>query len=489
MSVKIGFVILAHQNIDHVRRLGRYLMTQGCSVHVHVDKNSRLENELRDEAFQATSQFRSEWGKFGLVEATIETTKQLLISDPDISHVFLISEQCLPIRPIDELKDYLFENRDFDFITSKRMDSDDWIGDGLTFERVSLYHPFSFRTHRRLFELSVRLQRLFKVKRSLPDRLQASAGDQWWCLRRSTLEKMFAHPSFEKLVDFMKTSWIPDEMFFHTIYDALPDCHAKPSLTLVEFDRLGKPYTFYDDHLELLKTAPGFVARKISPHAKNLYDYFLSENRFDAQSQNIRLRDLANMSVSHVTNMGLGHDIRSRSFRLSDRQFTVFVGFGAADKNFSDRLCSGFDVSHYSNFFERGLKSSQMQVAPGNITLGSKQFVHNPHALMANLLASDSHTDVTFCLEPGQHHGLWTTLLRSPTAKIIFLEENWRARAQGNPTSTRLKRLQAVYDKLLDSEAMKQLRAEFIKVGWSEFEEDPNLPFTVAGLKSATKHG
>ena len=62
---------------------------------------------------------------------------------PDVSHVYLTSGSCLPLRPAQDLVAYLDQFRDTDFIESVTTRDVSWIKGGLGLERFHLHFPFS----------------------------------------------------------------------------------------------------------------------------------------------------------------------------------------------------------------------------------------------------------------------------------------------------------------------------------------------------------
>lgn len=481
-KVKIGVVILAHKNHRRSLSLAEYLDAQGCAVHVHFDKTVGVPDIFHERRITTSSEFVSNWGGFGLVDASLHGARALIDHHDDLTHIALLSESCIPTSPISDLAAHLADRPETDFITCRSLIGDDWIGDGLSEERITLSHPYSFRTQRRLFDLNVAVQRMLKVHRKIPGGLTPFAGDQWWCLRVPTLKRIFQYPRFADVRDFMLKSWIPDELFFQTMVRALDGFETQPSLTFAEFDRLGKPYTFYDDHLEVMKTLPGFFARKVWHGADKIYDYFLGHQNTTKPDPEFRMRSLADPITRQVINMGTGTDVRNRFYRLTDRPFTVFVGFQAANSEFSETLVNGFDVSHYPRFFTRRHYGGQVRRGPGNITISPAHLVHNPHALLSNLLAADQHRHVTLCLDPGDHHGLWSTVLRTQKAHIVFLKDHWKARLDGETRPLRKARLKAVYDKLVEPGFQRMMRAKFTEIEWEEYQNDILIPIRSANL-------
>ena len=74
------------------------------------------------------------------------------------------------------------------------------------------------------------------------------------------------------VVNFFKTTWIPDETFFQTLVcHLIPDNQIRSrTLTFLVFSDYGMPATFYNDHYDFLIEQDYLFARKISPGAHEL---------------------------------------------------------------------------------------------------------------------------------------------------------------------------------------------------------------------------
>ena len=69
-----------------------------------------------------------------------------------------------------------------------------------------------------LFDTALKIQRKLKIKRTPPLKHTAYMGSQWWCLRRSTLEKVWSlYQNKPILKKFYRRTWVPDELFFQTM--------------------------------------------------------------------------------------------------------------------------------------------------------------------------------------------------------------------------------------------------------------------------------
>ena len=272
-----GFIILAHENLNRVAELARYLSLYGAVV-IHVDR--RVSHAGLDDLgarVDVISTRACDWGMISLVDATLDAARHLLARH-DVGHVCLLSGSCLPTRPLDQLVSFLDVNRDTDFIESIPVAEADWVQGGLSYERFSLWFPVNWQKRRRLFDALVWLQRKARVRRRIPDGLKPHLGLQWWCLTAGTLRAILGHPQLLAWRRYFAWNWIPDESFFQTLVHQVSTARidARP-LTLQRFDHRGRPFVFHDDHDDLLRTSPHFFARKIDPDAVELYTRYLSD--------------------------------------------------------------------------------------------------------------------------------------------------------------------------------------------------------------------
>ncbi len=199
--MKLGFIILAHQDLHRTGQLVRFLAKNGCPVSLHIDQNASLEevNNLKaslnniDNIVFAKRE-KCGWGRFSIVQATLNAAETLLENFPDITNVFLASGSCLPARPVKQLKAFLGRHEGIDFIESAPINDEKWVKEGLDQERFTLYFPLSWKKHRFAFDLLVDAQRFLKIKRTIPKQISPHMGSQWWCLTVKTLQKIITDP-------------------------------------------------------------------------------------------------------------------------------------------------------------------------------------------------------------------------------------------------------------------------------------------------------
>ncbi|MDD5277562.1 MAG: beta-1,6-N-acetylglucosaminyltransferase [Methylovulum sp.] len=279
--VKLGFILLAHNEPANLLRLISRLVVKDELVVVHWDKKNPLDVQaLAKETLAANIQERVlfarrvavDWGRWSVVEATLAGLEVLESSGEDFNYVVLLSGSDYLIKPINTLKGFLAQHDGKEYIECVDPDVDPWVVQGLVKERFLHHHWFSWRDQRTLFEWTLRTQKKLGLKRKVPDNLQPHFGSQWWVLTWQTLRQVLAMSRRKRIRRFFKTTWVPDELFFQTLVAAIvgKENITGSGLTFYHFTHEGRPLVFYNDHFEFLARQDHFFARKLSPHATEL---------------------------------------------------------------------------------------------------------------------------------------------------------------------------------------------------------------------------
>ncbi|WP_410219163.1 DUF5928 domain-containing protein [Paracoccus sp. (in: a-proteobacteria)] len=277
---RIAFILLTHKDPQGVIDQARRLTATGDFVSIHFDRRapSAMFQQIRDALGDhpgvtfAQRRLKCGWGEWSLVAATLEALRAAEAAFPQATHFYMLSGDCMPIKSAEFARSFL-DSEDCDYIESFDFFESDWIKTGLKEERLVYRHVFNERTQKWLFYSSFELQKRFGLTRAVPDDLQVMIGSQWWCLRRQTVEAIFAlirqRPEIPR---FFSTTWIPDETFFQTLVAHLvPRTQIRTrTLTFLIFTDYGMPVTFYNDHYDLLLRQDYLFARKISPEALEL---------------------------------------------------------------------------------------------------------------------------------------------------------------------------------------------------------------------------
>jgi hypothetical protein len=207
------------------------------------------------------------------VEGALSLVREVVASGEPYTHVQLLSGADLPTQSIAAFGDFLMRNDRFDFMETVDISESKWVVHGPEKERFEYHFPFNWRSQRKRFDLAFSIQRMLKIKRRIPRGIKPRLGSQWWTLRLSTCRTLLRfledHPEVTR---YFKGTLIPDECFFQSLIPHLVgmDQIVPRTLTLYKFTGYGKPFVFYDDHMEMLAEQPFFFARKVSPAARKL---------------------------------------------------------------------------------------------------------------------------------------------------------------------------------------------------------------------------
>jgi hypothetical protein len=441
--VTVGFVMMCHTALDRAAQVARYWAEAGAPVVIHVDKrvdalsNTKLKRSLSDlENVSFSKRFKCEWGTWSLVAAAQAGAEQMLERHAEVRHVFLASGSCLPLRPVQELNDYLAERPQTDFIESVTTADVGWTVGGLDAERFTLRFPFSWRRHRWLFDRYVELQRRMKFRRKVPDGLVPHLGSQWWCLSRRTLSAILQDPDRPGHDAYFAKVWIPDESYFQTLARLYATNIESRSLTLSKFDFQGKPHLFYDDHLQLLRRSDCFVARKIWPQADRLYANFLAQKTSSeerAEPAPARIDRLFSKAVERRTSGRPGLYMQSR-FPYRDHEngktsapYSVFQGFTDLFENFDGWLAKYVGARVHGHLFapERAEFAGGETLFSGCLSDSAKLRDYNSQAFLTNLIWNGRGERQCFMYSPRDSQACNWFMATDPNAQISVVTGAW----------------------------------------------------------------
>ncbi|MGY6703415.1 DUF5927 domain-containing protein [Roseinatronobacter sp.] len=403
-TAPLGVVMLCHTALHRAAQVARFWLAANCPVVIHVDRAvgaDQMEAFRKDlgthPLLRFSTRFRCEWGTWPIVAATQAAAEQMLAEFEQVEHVLLTSGACIPLRPAAEMTDWLAQRHDVDFIESVSIGHAPWIKGGLSEERFTLHFPLSWKRQKYAFDMLVDLQRRFGIRREVPRPLQPHMGSQWWCLSRKTLQGILTHPKRARYDRYFKRTWIPDESYFQTMVRIVSDRIESRSLTLVKFDRNGRPNLFYDDHLQLLRRSDCFVARKIWPDAHRLYDFFLSDHttrEAPIDPQPAKIDRYFELAAKQRTEGRAGLYMQSR-FPLENSvnsktaaPYSVFCGFQQLFENFDFWLGSVTNCRVHGHLFapEKAEFHGGATVYHGAISNSAALRDYNPRMFLANLI-------------------------------------------------------------------------------------------------------
>ncbi|MEE9427663.1 MAG: beta-1,6-N-acetylglucosaminyltransferase [Paracoccaceae bacterium] len=441
--MSVGIIMLVHEALNRAEQVARHWAKAGCPVVIHVDSRvsrkvfNAFSNNLGDVTnIEFCARHRCEWGTFSLVKATQTASEMLLENYKDIRHVYLTSGSCMPLRPVQELIDYLDERPKTDFIESVTTRDVPWTIDGFDSERFTLRFPFSWKRQRKLFDIFVKLQQVLRIKRSVPQSLTPHLGSQWWCLTRQTLSAILEDPKRSQQDRYFKQVWIPDESYFQTLARHYSTDIQSRSLTLSKFEFKGKPHVFYDDHLQLLRRSDCFVARKIWPSAEKLYANFLSPDLASmgaAEPSPGKIDKIFSKAVDRRTNGRSGLYMHSRfpkeGFEKGKTcaRYSVFEGFSEVFEGFEDWLTNAIGGRVHGHLFgpKRAEFSGGQDIFSGALSDDAALRDYNPKSFFTSLLWNTRGEHQCFQFGPSDNQEISWLIATDPNAQISVISGAW----------------------------------------------------------------
>lgn len=495
--MRVGFILLAHEHLERAAQVAGYWAQRGNPVAIHVDARAddqayaAMQAQLRPFSNIRYAERRPcDWGKFSIVAATQDAAQILLDTYSEVSHVFLASGSCLPLRPVEELEAYLEDRPGVDFIESVTTEEVIWTVGGLDLERFTLRFPFSWKKHRRLFDRYVSLQRRVGYSRAIPEGLEPHLGSQWWCLTRETLSGILNDPNRPLHDRYFRKVWIPDEAYFQTLVRNHSSNIESRSLTLSRFDFQGKPHVFYDDHLQLLQKSDCFVARKIWPRANRLYRRFLgNELKTLARIEpNPRKLDRVFAAANERRTQGRPGLKMAGRFPVRDMwalqktcaPYSVYQGFSDLFSNFENWLEKRTGTRVHGHLFDKCEVrfSGGADIYNGCLSNSAKLRDYNPEAFLSSLIWNTQGEHQSFQFGPADKQEISAYIASDPNARIFVVTGAWSVPLfHSNLDFHRVRRIAARYQ-ATEAEFVKQLklpdtRARFHVWTLAEFVENP----------------
>lgn len=497
--MSVGFILLCHDALDRAAQVAIHWASRGCPMVIHVDARvskvrfDRLQKAVADhDNIVFSSRVRCNWGTWSLVGATLKASEIMLDRFPEARHIYLASGTCLPLRSVSDLKSYLADRRDTSFIESVTTEDVPWTKGGLDSERFTLRFPFSWKTHRWLFDRYVQLQRRLKVRRRIPYGINPHMGSQWWCLTRRVLKAIVEDSRRGEFDRYFKRVWIPDESYFQSLVRLHPGRIESRSLTLSKFDFQGKPHIFYDDHLQLLRRSDCFVARKIWPQAETLYRTFLNDSdsvRNLAEPNPGKIDRIFSTAIERRTRGRPGLYMASR-FPRKDYEtgrtcarYSVFEGFGDLFEDFPAWLQRVTGARAHGHLFAPGRAqfADGQRVYSGALTDSAALRDYNPKAFLTNVIWNTRGDRQAFLFGPRDNQAISDFIAYDPNADIMVITGTWavplfRSDAPFNEIRREAARLQKI-----ESGHLKLLRNPHVKANvriWSmaDFVDAPHEP-------------
>lgn len=231
--MKIGYLIVAHNNPEHLYRLVSHLKSENSKIFIHIDDLVDIEifySINGDNIYFIDDRVKSRWGTFSQTLATINLIKSAL-GHSDIERLQLLSGLDYPIKPIKELESFL-DKSSHEFISINA----EITAESKLFYRLGSFHAIDSeltnpRTRKNYKHLESQINELissilnssvtgFQMDRvfNLMKNYKIYKGSNWFNISSKCaqycIDFINNNPVF---VDTFRFTECSDEMFFHTI--------------------------------------------------------------------------------------------------------------------------------------------------------------------------------------------------------------------------------------------------------------------------------
>lgn len=222
--MKIAYLILAHNNPQHLRRLVGAVTSPSSVCFIHIDKKSTISDFLpmaSENVVLSDKRLGVYWGDFSMVEATLVLIRKALADPRHFDRLVLLSGTDYPLRSVSTIENFFSRHASDEFINLVQMPAEA--------ERKPLYRlanfcpcvntPLPVRLLARIIRrLGMSYTWHYRTYQEYFGHLIPYAGDQWWALSRAACQHIEAFIEQQpKLVGFFKNTAFPDEMFFQII--------------------------------------------------------------------------------------------------------------------------------------------------------------------------------------------------------------------------------------------------------------------------------
>jgi hypothetical protein len=291
---RIAYLIFAHDNYEHLKRLINSLDSHNSHFYLHIDQKSELPINLN--SFKNLTIIKNRlkiyWAGYSLVQATLNLMEEAIQKDYD--YYIVISGADYPIRPNEFLYKRLEEGGEF--ISIRKGYSKD-----KPKRRISQYYYeyYNRRDHNNLKTILLsKLETLLAkfIKRSFPFG-DIYHGPDWYGLSKDCVSYILTftknNPDFVK---FYTSTLFPSESFFHTIIgNSKFKSDVRMYLTYTDWSKAPSPALIGKEHIDILteqtifNTSEGdftpFFARKFDDNSADIVNIIESRLRCSVNSQ------------------------------------------------------------------------------------------------------------------------------------------------------------------------------------------------------------
>lgn len=224
---KNAFLILAHEDHLHLKKLVESINYK-CTIYIHIDAKKDIDifkNHLK--GFENVHFIKNRqsvyWGGYNMVKATLALIEEAIQSKEDYGHLVLISGNDYPVVSPNKIYDYFSSYRGTELIRGYAIEESNCKH---CMNRVIKYNYFDGKSNSKILNRLIRkiqsiLHLPFNKKTYISINGEKStiiSGSQWWGITTECAKYILKTiEDNDKIETYFKSSFAPDELFFHTI--------------------------------------------------------------------------------------------------------------------------------------------------------------------------------------------------------------------------------------------------------------------------------
>jgi len=276
--MKISYLIFVHKNFAQIQRLISNLNDEGVNFFIHISETGDAVYQECTEGFAdfpnvhfIKNRFKIWWGTFSLVDAILSSVREIVYSGVDYERLVLLSGQDYPIKSNEFIRSFFIRNSDKNYIEYFSLSAPNkWTNASGYFndkQRIENYY-FTYRSK----------VICIPVKRKLPYSFTPYGGSLWWNLNKECIEYMIGFiENAHKFIDFMKHTYIPDEVFFQTLLLNSPmrSTIVNTDLRYINWEKANPtpPAVLMSEDFDTLSASTALFARKFDmDHDPKIFD-------------------------------------------------------------------------------------------------------------------------------------------------------------------------------------------------------------------------
>lgn len=219
--MKLTYLILAHNHPEQLERMIEVLNHKNAEFIIHVDKKSDIKEFLTSKllTFKNVVFLKKRlpvyWGGYNMVAATLNLMKAALRHNKK-GYLILLSGHDFPIKPAEHIYDLLSFNYGNEYVEYFSLPSNEWSMNG-GIDRIAYYWFLDKLGVDESMDLFSLQKNASKTRRYFQN-FTPYGGSQWWTLTCECADYILRFINRNTLYkQYYELTFIPDEMFFHSI--------------------------------------------------------------------------------------------------------------------------------------------------------------------------------------------------------------------------------------------------------------------------------